>query len=87
MHLTIEFKRALPYAPSKSITAVGVVSTGRFINRGRHEVDAEVWSHPSDPIDGQSKPQILAISRQLALVMPMSVNERRKANKEAGSKL
>lgn len=78
LHLTIEFKRPLP--EGKVVERTGTYSKGRWMVNGQHESDTELWSHPDDQHlfeaeGGERRSFILAIARQTALVLPMSVNE------------
>ncbi|TFK52327.1 hypothetical protein OE88DRAFT_1734343 [Heliocybe sulcata] len=95
--LTIEFKFPIPASDGYSRRTVGIHARGRYVNnpQGRHETTIEVWSAPSnigEDIDGQSagdwreKQVCLAVSSQMALVVPMAVN-RRKGERASGSKL
>ncbi|SNX82795.1 uncharacterized protein MEPE_01501 [Melanopsichium pennsylvanicum] len=47
LHLTIEFKRALP-AGDAIVRRTATLSRGRFMINGQHESDSELWSHPKD---------------------------------------
>ncbi|PWN53527.1 hypothetical protein IE53DRAFT_153698 [Violaceomyces palustris] len=85
LQLSIEFKRALPY--EKTLTRAGCFSTGKYIIRGQHEIDTEIWSHPDDSDllnQGQEikvqGPQILCVSRQLALTVPLKENRSTKVS-------
>ncbi|TKY89382.1 hypothetical protein EX895_001913 [Sporisorium graminicola] len=80
LHLTIEFKRALPPNLCRSAT----LSTGTFMINGQHEADSQHWSHPDDK-HLFPEPVILAIARQTALVLPYAVN--RNKTKTTASKL
>ena len=81
LHLTIEFKRALPRFVERTAT----LSTGRWMINGQHESDTELWSHPDDQAMFEADPKcankrerrsyILAIARQTALVLPFAVNQ------------
>jgi len=83
--LSIEFKNKIP--PPSSLHAdrtVGLYSSGRFMTapQGRHDVYVEVWTAPSNigegrDIDNWRDNQVcLAIATQMALTLPMEVNER-----------
>ncbi|GAK64879.1 uncharacterized protein PAN0_007c3095 [Moesziomyces antarcticus] len=78
LHLTVEFKRALPKQP---VTRTATLSKGRFMINGQHESDTELWSHPDDQHLFNSKQAterrswILAVARQTALVLPFAVNQ------------
>jgi len=94
MTLSIEFKNKIP-SPSSvhADRTVGLYSFGRFITapQGRHDVYVEVWTAPSnigegrDVSDNWRDDQVcLAVATQMALTLPMEVNERLgKANTSA----
>ena len=82
LHLAIEFKSALPY--DRTLTRAGIIARGASISHGQHEIDAEVWSFPEDSQfipnvhpAAKHQPQLLCIARQIALCVPMSVNQSR----------
>lgn len=86
MTLTIEFKFPIP-SPSSDHAArtVGIYSSARFMNdpQGRHDVSLELWTAPSgigegrETVGWRDKQVCLAISTQMALTIPMEVNEER----------
>ncbi|GAA94636.1 uncharacterized protein L969DRAFT_17441 [Mixia osmundae IAM 14324] len=67
-----------------SSDSVGLWSGTRFVHKGAHEADVEVWTAPSRARIGQGEAQsgwrdrqrILAVSRQMALVVPADLNKR-----------
>ena len=84
--LSIEFKNKIP-PPSSSLHAdrtVGLYSYGRFVTapQGRHDAYVEVWTAPSNigegsEVDNWRDNQVcLAIATQMALTLPMQVNEK-----------
>ena len=86
MTLSIEFKNKIP--PSSSFLhadrTVGLYSYGRFMTapQGRHDAYVEVWTAPSnigegsDDVDNWRDNQVcLATATQMALTLPMQVNE------------
>jgi len=85
MTLSVEFKNKIP--PSSSSHAdrtVGLYSCGRFMTapQGRHDVYVEVWTAPSNigegsEVDNWRDDQVcLATATQMALTLPMQVNEK-----------
>ncbi|PPQ92848.1 hypothetical protein CVT25_004336 [Psilocybe cyanescens] len=86
MVLSVEFKNKIP-PPSVKYAArtVGIYSLGRFITppQGRHDAYVEVWTAPSgiregEEVDGWRDDQFcLAIATQMALTLPMEVNEKK----------
>ncbi|CAA7262979.1 unnamed protein product [Cyclocybe aegerita] len=86
MTLSIEFKNKIP-PPSSSHAdrTVGIYSSGSFMTppQGRHDVYVEVWSAPTnigegDPRENWRDDQVcLAVATQMALALPMEVNERK----------
>ncbi|KAF8158188.1 thioesterase-like superfamily-domain-containing protein [Crassisporium funariophilum] len=94
MTMSIEFKNKIP--PPSTVHAgrtVGLYSSGRFMTapQGRHDVYVEVWTAPSrigegEPSENWRDNQVcLAIATQMALTLPMEVNE--KKARESNSKL
>lgn len=92
LHLTIEFKRALP--KGKVIERTATHSKGRWMINGQHESDTELWSHPDDQElfeeegrkgtgegKGERRSYVLAIARQTALVLPFAVNQNKTKSK------
>jgi len=88
MTLTIEFKFPIPLPSSDhAARTVGIYSSARFMNdpQGRHDVSLEIWTAPCDIGEGQEtvgwrdKQVCLAISTQMALTVPMEVNEKKRA--------
>ncbi|PPR00435.1 hypothetical protein CVT24_004496 [Panaeolus cyanescens] len=84
--LAVEFKHKIP--PPSSIHAdrtVGIYSSGRFLNnpQGRHDVYVEVWTAPSNIGEGEptenwrDNQYCLATATQMALTLPMEVNQRK----------
>lgn len=86
MTLAVEFKSPIP-APSDihASRTVGLYSSGRFLNdpQGRHDVYVEVWTAPCNlgegkEVEGWRDNQVcLAVSTQMALTIPMEVNQER----------
>ncbi|KDQ62681.1 hypothetical protein JAAARDRAFT_203757 [Jaapia argillacea MUCL 33604] len=83
--LSLEYKSPFPFpSPTHSSRTVGLYSSGRFLNEphGQHDAYVEVWSAPSDIGKGREEKgwreeQVcLAVSHQVALVVPMEVNQR-----------
>ncbi|KAF8806872.1 hypothetical protein BYT27DRAFT_7190564 [Phlegmacium glaucopus] len=83
--LSIEFKNKIP--PPSSVHAdrtVGLYSCGRFMTapQGRHDVYVEVWTAPSNIGEGREADNwrdnqvCLAVATQMALTLPMEVNEK-----------
>jgi hypothetical protein len=84
MTLTIEFKSPIPTSSEFSARTVGLYSCGRFVNepQGRNDAYVEVWTAPSNIGEGEAtegwreKQVCLAVSTQMALIIPFAVNER-----------
>lgn len=81
MVLAVEFKAPIP--PPSQIHAsrtVGLYSSGRFLQDGRHDAYVEVWSAPcgigegADNEEWRDKQVCLAIATQMAYTLPMEVN-------------
>jgi len=92
MVLSLEFKNKIPKpSPKHAARTVGLYSSGRFMTppSGRHEAYVEVWTAPSSigeasPTKGWRENQIcLAIATQMALTLPMEVNEKHGGKKTA----
>ncbi|RDB14795.1 hypothetical protein Hypma_016330 [Hypsizygus marmoreus] len=81
MVLAIEFKAPIP-RPSDVYASrtVGLYSSGRFLNDGRHDAYVEVWSAPCNIGEGvdtegwREKQVCLATATQMAYIVPMEVN-------------
>ena len=91
MVMTLEFKFPIPKL-SDSHTAkrtVAVFSQGKFMNdpSARHDVVVEVWTAPPDGDDAtlqvsndwKEHQRCLAVSTQMALVVPAAVNRKKGA--------
>jgi len=84
--MSVEFKSRIPTSPEFGQRTIGLYSQERFMTEGRHDIYAEVWSAPCD-LDNiregdedktwKSQMVCLAVSTQMALVVPMDVNNRR----------
>ncbi|CEH12344.1 hypothetical protein CBOM_00336 [Ceraceosorus bombacis] len=65
---------------------MGVFATGKFSIQGQTDQDCEVWSHPEDAeLLGQpanSGSHILAMCRQVALTLDISINKGFKAGND-----
>ena len=92
MVLTLEFKNKIPKpSPKHAARTVGLYSSGYFMTppNGRHEAYVEVWTAPSsigegNPTEDWRDSQIcLAIATQMALILPMEVNEKQGGKKTA----
>ena len=67
------------------LRTVGLWSEGRFMQDGRHDNSVEVWTAPCEledekaqiDADWKKEQHCLCISRQMALTLPLSVNEAR----------
>lgn len=88
MVLNIEFKFPIPRGSSDHATrTVGIYSSGKFMNdpQGRHSMYVEVWTAPCNLGEGEvadgwrDKQVCLATSTQMALAIPMEVNQTREA--------
>ena len=100
MVMTIEFKFPIPKPndPNISNRTVAIYSHGRFLNdpQSRHDAYVEVWTAPSNISEGEEKEgwkehqRCLAISTQMAILVPFAVNTKRaqkNGNGGNGSKL
>ncbi|KDE04866.1 hypothetical protein MVLG_04726 [Microbotryum lychnidis-dioicae p1A1 Lamole] len=74
-----------PSGSSPSKSTVGIYFATKSISEGRHDQTVEVWTSPGGIGEGDAKlggpewrqeAQLLAVSTQLALVIPYSVNEK-----------
>ncbi|KAG5634440.1 hypothetical protein H0H81_001942 [Sphagnurus paluster] len=87
--LAIEFKAPIPRSSTKhSSHTVGVYSTGKFMNAGRHDAWVEVWTAPCNVGEGSEIPgwreeQVcLAVATQMAYTVPIEVNLARGKKKD-----
>lgn len=83
MVMTLEFKFPLPKPtdPHVSQRRVVVFTQSKFVNEpsARHDAHVEVWTAPPDGVDvtgddWKNHQRCLAVSSQMALVVPASVN-------------
>ena len=88
MVLNIEFKFPIPKKSSDHSTrTVGIYSSSQFMNdpQGRHNAYVEVWTAPCNIGEGQEvkgwreKQVCLATSTQMALTIPIEVNQKQGA--------
>ena len=95
MVMTLEFKFPLPKPtdPHVSQKRVTVITQSKFINEpsARHDAYVEVWTAPPDDVDVSGDDwkvhqRCLAVSSQMALVVPASVNYK-KGERAAKQKL
>ena len=85
MVLDLQFLVKIP--SSYRLRTVGLWSEGRFLQDGRHDNSVEVWTAPCElgdkgakiDKDWKKEGHCLCISRQMALTLPISVNESRGA--------
>lgn len=83
--MVLEFKVKLDSLHAQR--TLGLWSTGKFMQDGRHDNSVEVWTAPCEfgdkdakvPEDWRDKQHCLLISTQMALTLPLSVNEKRRA--------
>ncbi|KAI0313597.1 thioesterase-like superfamily-domain-containing protein [Amylostereum chailletii] len=91
--LSIEFKAPIPREAAKH--TVGTFLNARFIQdpKGRHDLNVELWTAPSDIGDQEStvkdgwreEQKCLLIARHMTLIVPMeTVGRKKKANKAEG---
>jgi len=85
----VDFKSRIPPRSSCfGVNTIGLFHQNRFMIQGRHEVYAEIWTSPSDIGDGfasggkekvnwKNDMVCLAVSTQMALVVPMKINSKR----------
>ncbi|KAI0072516.1 hypothetical protein K474DRAFT_1667757 [Panus rudis PR-1116 ss-1] len=91
MVMTIEFKFPIPPPsnPDHDPRTVAIYSSGRFMNdpQARHDTYVEVWTAPPSSGNGPLKEnwregqRCLAVSTQMALLVPMEIN-RKKGQKD-----
>jgi len=87
MVMAIEFKVKLSAIHQHAQRTVGLWSTGKFMQNGRHDNSVEVWTAPCEfgdrdakiSEDWRSEQHCLLISTQMALTLPLTVNEKRRA--------
>jgi hypothetical protein len=86
MVLTLDFKVKLSSLQGHAKRTVGLWSSGKFMDSGRHDNSVEVWSAPCElgekgdlPQDWRKKQHCLLIANQMALTLPLSVNEKRRS--------
>lgn len=84
MVISLEFKVKIDN--SHAARTVGLWSIGKFMQDGRHDNSVEVWTAPCELGDGSEEQKdwrkgqyCLCTSTQMALTLPLSVNEARKA--------
>ncbi|QRV92741.1 thioesterase family protein [Ceratobasidium sp. AG-Ba] len=87
MVMTLEFKRQLPLrgTPCVSNRTFGVYSKSTFLEQGRHDIYAEVWSAPSNIGEGDGRDvddeswkremRCVAVTGQMALSVPFAINK------------
>jgi len=83
MALSIEFKNKIPLPSSlHADRTVGLYCCNRFMIAGRHDAYVEVWTAPSNIGEGtytdnwRDNQVCLATAMQMALTLPMQVNEK-----------
>lgn len=85
MVLAIDFKVKIP--KDYSFRTVGLWAEGKHMQDGRHDNTVEVWTAPCEfgdrsakiEPDWRKKQYCLCVSTQMALTLPLSVNEARGA--------
>lgn len=86
MTLSIEFLNKIPTPSSRhSGRTVGIYSRGTFVTppQGRHDTYCEIWTAPSNIGEGvlvgdwRDDQFCIAIATQMALVVPMELNEKK----------
>ncbi|KAG6917054.1 hypothetical protein DXG01_004026 [Tephrocybe rancida] len=82
--LAVEFKAPIPQpSPAHAKRTVGLYSSGKFLNDGRHDAYVEVWTAPCDIGEGREvtgwreKQVCVAIATQMASITPMEINMKR----------
>ena len=97
--MSVQFCARIPRgSENHSQHTVGTFTSGRFIDEpmGRHDIYVEVWTAPSDLEDGKQpkegwreEQRCLVVAHQMALTVPMEVNERKRkpATQDTKSKL
>ena len=83
MVMTLEFKSPVPKLTDAHTSSrrVAIFTQSRFMNEpgARHDAYIEVWTAPSDDVDTtgddwKAHQRCLAVSTQMALVVPAAVN-------------
>ena len=84
MYLALEFKSPIPQLSEyHSDRTVGIYTTSKFFNDGRHDSWTEIWTAPSnfgegeDKGDWRDKQVCLAVATQLGYTLPFEVNLRK----------
>ncbi|KAG6860387.1 hypothetical protein C0995_011772 [Termitomyces sp. Mi166 len=85
--LSLEFKAPIPpLSVAHARRTVGLYSSGKFLNDGRHDGYVEVWTAPCDIGKGKEiscwreKQVCIAVATQMASIIPMEVNMKRGEN-------
>ncbi|KNZ73200.1 hypothetical protein J132_00589 [Termitomyces sp. J132] len=85
--LSLEFKAPIPSSSATHARrTVGLYSSGKFLNDGRHDGYVEVWTAPCDIGEGKEIPgwrekQVcIAVAKQMASIIPIEVNMKRGKN-------
>jgi hypothetical protein len=90
MVMAIDFKFKIPQSSDTyAKRTVGLFAYGSFMQDGRHDNSVEVWTAPCElgqkdaklDKDWRKDQFCLAVSTQMALTLPISVNEKRRAAK------
>lgn len=85
MVFSLEFKAQIPDDPEMSKRTLGLYSRATFMNEGRHDAYVEIWTAPSNLGEGiikegwRDKQICLGIATQTALIVPVSVNQKKAA--------
>ncbi|KAK9899545.1 hypothetical protein P389DRAFT_1031 [Cystobasidium minutum MCA 4210] len=88
MVMAIDFKFKIPRADGRfAKRTVGLHAYGNFMQDGRHDNSVEVWTAPCElgesgaklDTDWRKDQFCLAVSTQMALTLPISVNEKRRS--------
>ena len=88
MVMAIDFKFKIPKIPGRyAKRTVGLYAYGNFMQDGRHDNSVEVWTAPCElrekgtnlSKDWRKDQFCLAVSTQMALTLPISVNEKRRS--------
>jgi len=85
MVFSLEFKAQIPDDPEMSKRTLGLYSRATFMNEGRHDAYVEIWTAPSNLGEGiikegwRDKQICLGVATQTALIVPVSVNQKKAA--------
>ena len=86
--MSVEYKAPIPKSSRHSRRVVGLYHCARFMQdpQGRHDAYVEIWSAPSREVlagkeNWREEQVCLAVASQVALTVPIEVNERKAKGK------